>query len=120
MHGYALAVRLEFQAAELDQRNWVVDFGGLKTLKTWLENTFDHKTCVAYDDPALDTFRKLHDMGLIDLRVVPATGCEAFAYLIFQEAKAWLLSTGYAPRVTVRLVEVREHGANSAIYLNGV
>ena len=27
IHGYALAFRFEFEADELDVRNWVVDFG---------------------------------------------------------------------------------------------
>ena len=28
VHGYALAFHFEFEATELDVRNWVVDFGG--------------------------------------------------------------------------------------------
>jgi len=51
LHGYALAVKFTFAAEELDVRNWVVDFGGLKGLKQILEDTFDHKTLVASDDP---------------------------------------------------------------------
>ena len=44
LHGYSLAFRFEFAAEELDPRNWVVDFGGLKGLKAMLEQNFDHKT----------------------------------------------------------------------------
>ena len=44
LHGYALSFKFIFEADELDARNWVVDFGSLKSLKGWLENTFDHKT----------------------------------------------------------------------------
>ena len=41
LHGYALEFKITF-AGELDQRNWVMDFGGLKDFKLFLEKTFDH------------------------------------------------------------------------------
>lgn len=117
LHGYALAVKFTFGATELDVRNWVVDFGSLKSLKGRLEDTFDHKLLVAEDDPALDTFMFLHNSKLAEVVVVPATGCEAFAKLIFDTTEIWLKDAGYAPRVTLVSVEVKEHGANSAIKL---
>jgi len=116
LHGYALAVKFVFAAEEVDVRNWVVDFGSLKTLKGWLEGTFDHKTLVAEDDPERDRFGKLHDAGVIQMVVVPATGCEKFAEMIYGATEVWLRDNGYAPRVRLVSVEVREHGANSAIY----
>jgi 6-pyruvoyltetrahydropterin/6-carboxytetrahydropterin synthase len=117
IHGYALAVKLEFEACELDVRNWVVDFGSLKSLKGWLEDTFDHKTLVAEDDPEVQRFRDLHVAGLIQMRLVPATGCESFARIIGEAAQVWLQDNGYAPRVRLVYCEVREHGANSAIWI---
>ena len=30
LHGYSLEISVEFEAKNLDERNWVVDFGGLK------------------------------------------------------------------------------------------
>lgn len=116
LHGYALAVRFEFAADELDVRNWVVDFGSLKSLKGMLEDTFDHKLLVAQDDPMLPKLLELQMVGLADVVVVPATGCERFAELIYECTEQWLADNGYAPRCRLLLVEVREHGANSAIY----
>ena len=46
LHGYALSIRLVFEAEELDVRNWVVDFGSLKSLKQMFVDTFDHKLLV--------------------------------------------------------------------------
>lgn len=115
LHGYALAVRVEFEATRLDGRNWVVDFGGLKTFKAWLERTFDHKTLVATDDPEIDWFREGHKRGILDLLEVPATGCERFAEMIFKEAELWLFQQDLADRCRVALVEVSEHEGNSAI-----
>ena len=115
LHGYALAVRFEFGANELDVRNWVVDFGSLKSLKARIESTFDHKTLVALDDPQRAEFMRLHKLGVIDMVEVEATGCEKFAELIFDTTEIWLKDAGYAPRVKLLEVEVAEHGANSAI-----
>ena len=56
IHGYSLEFEFKFGANELDERNWVVDFGGLKELENWLRNHFDHKTLVASDDPELAKF----------------------------------------------------------------
>lgn len=117
LHGYALSVKFVFEADELDARNWCVDFGSLKSLKGWLEDTFDHKTLVAEDDPELLTFRLMEERGLCQLRVLPAVGCEKFAEVIYGAAEVWLIDNGYAPRVRLVSVEVREHGANSAIFV---
>ena len=119
IHGYALGIRLEFEAEELDARNWVVDFGSLKSLKGMLEDTFDHSLLVAEDDPMLDELARLGELGLARIVIVPATGCERFAELIFECVEVWLKDNGYAPRCNIALVEVSEHGANSAIYTKG-
>lgn len=116
VHGYALAFRFEFEADELDVRNWVVDFGGLKRLKAMLEDTFDHKLVVASDDPYIEYFREGHKLGVLDLVEVEAGGCEKFAQLVFECAEQWLIDAGFSPRCRLVSVEVKEHGANSAIY----
>lgn len=116
IHGYALAVRVVFEAKELDVRNWVVDFGSLKSFKGLLEDTFDHKLLIAEDDPKLREFEAMQAAGLCQLRILPGVGCERFAQYIFEVLEIWLKDNGYAPRVWVREVEVKEHGANSAIY----
>lgn len=116
LHGYAISVHIEFSASTLDENNWVVDFGSLKSFKKILEDTFDHKLLVAQDDPHLDDLMHLATLGVADIVVLPATGCEAFAGMIFGKATVWLIDNGYHPRVSVSKVEVREHGANSAIW----
>ena len=116
LHGYALAVHLEFEADELDINNWVVDFGSLKSFKAQLETTFDHKLLVAYDDPKRHQLENLEAYGLAEVVIVEATGCEAFAKLIYETAQLWLEDNGFTPRVRMHHVTVREHGANSATY----
>lgn len=116
LHGYALAIRLEFEARQLDDRNWVVDFGGLKSFKQTLQDMFDHKTVIAEDDPQLEWFREGERRGLLELVVVPHVGCEQFAKLVFDLANAWLDEQNLNNRCRINKVEVSEHGANSAIY----
>lgn len=116
LHGYAIAIRLVFEAEELDVRNWVVDFGSLKSLKQMFVDTFDHKLLVAEDDPDKDDICALAGMGIADVIVVPAVGCEKFAEYVFGATEVWLQSNGYTPRVKLISAEVCEHGANSAIY----
>src|SRR5918993_5827328 len=53
VHGYALAFKFVFATFELDERNWCFDFGGLKPVKAWLKDLFDHTMLVAQDDPEL-------------------------------------------------------------------
>lgn len=116
VHGYALAFRFVFEADELDERHWVVDFGSLKSLKGWLEDTFDHKVIVAEDDPQIAWFREGHRLGVLDLVELPAAGCEKFAEYVFGATETWLEANGYVPRCRLVSVEVMEHGANSAIF----
>jgi len=116
IHGYALAFRFEFEANELDVRNWVVDFGGLKPLKQILEDTFDHTTVIAQDDPHLDYFKQGELLGVLRLVIVEDGGCEKFSELIYEVAEQWLKDAGFAPRCSLVSVEVKEHGANSAIF----
>jgi len=116
IHGYALGFKFIFEADELDQQNWVVDFGGLKPLKQMLEDTFDHKVVVSEDDPHLDYFKQGQALGVMEVVVVPAGGCEKFAELVYECTEQWLKDAGFAPRCRLVSVEVFEHGANSAIY----
>lgn len=116
LHGYALSVKFVFAADALDERNWVIDFGGLKPLKTILQNAFDHKTLVAADDPELAWFEEADKRGIVDLHIVDDTGCERFAEMIYNVARQWMFDAGFSPRCRLVLVEVSEHGANSAIY----
>lgn len=115
LHGYALAVSFKFGCKELDERNWVVDFGSLKQVKAWLCDMFDHKTLVARDDPYREYFRQLGEVGIAHIVLVDAVGCEAFAKMIHDRVSD-MMKEKYGNRVWVQSVEVREHGANSAIY----
>lgn len=125
VHGYAISVKLLFQAESLDEYNWVMDFGGLKEVKEWLQNKFDHKLIVASDDPLKEKFHELQALGGAEVVVVDRVGCESFAEMIYRFVADWLYEKGHKNWMlptTVRLVsvEVAEHGANSAIFKEGL
>ena len=68
LHGYSLAFTFTFGCDHLDNKNWAVDFGGLKPLKAWLEDMFDHKVCLDRDDPLKGRIRDLASYGLAEIR----------------------------------------------------
>ena len=120
LHGYSIGVKVIFECESLDERNWVMDFGGLKDFKKWLEYMFDHTLLIAEDDPHLEVFKALPE-DTMALRIVPAVGCERFAEMAYNQLSSIISSsinkgTALNPTVRVKSVEVFEHGANSAIY----
>jgi len=115
LHGYSLGFKFTFGASGLDNKNWAVDFGGLKPLKQWLEDNFDHKVVLDINDPHLDKFKMLEDEGLAELVLLDGVGAEMFAKHAFDFADR-LIKEATGGRCWVDSVECAEHGANSAIY----
>ncbi len=120
LHGYSLTFYIEFESKTLDVRNWVVDFGSLKSFKDKLEDWFDHTLLVAEDDPDMDAFEALAERGLAKITFVERTGCEGLAKFLYDYlAEYWLPDNGYTGtdrQVRVRQVTVLEHDCNSAYY----
>ena len=115
LHGYSLQFKFTFSCNELDNKNWVVDFGGLKPLKKWLEDNFDHKVVLDRSDPMLYKFAELENAGLAELTILDGVGVEKFAEHAFNKAQEIVheMSNGRCWAVSC---ECAEHGANSAIY----
>jgi len=98
LHGYGVSFRVWFQG-ELDEKNWVWDFGGMKRAKTqidgmnpkaWMDYMFDHTMIVAEDDPFLESFKRMDEAGAAQVRVIPATGAERFAQFIFEKIDSFV------------------------------
>lgn len=115
VHGYSREFYFEFAAKELTKEGWVVDFGGLKDLKKWLEHMFDHTFLVAQDDPQLEAFKKLDQEGAIQLRVMPNPGMEGSALYVYEEAMK-ILKKLYGDRAWITKVVVSENQNNTAIF----
>ena len=123
LHGYGVSFKVWFEG-ELDEKNWVWDFGGMKRAKTqidgmspkeWMDHMFDHTLVVAEDDPFVESFQSMGVHGAAQVRVIPAVGAEKFAEFVFNKLKEFV-KTETEDRVKVVRVEFMEHGKNSAIY----
>ena len=123
LHGYGISFKITFEG-DLDERNWVWDFGGMKRAKNtidgmppkvWMDYMFDHTFLVAEDDPFVESFKKMDEAGAAQVRVLPATGAEQFAKFIYDKVNTFVLEETNN-RVRVVSVEFKEHAKNSAIY----
>ena len=123
IHGYGISFKVYFEG-ELDDRNWVWDFGGMKratTLidgkqpKAWMDYMFDHTLIVAEDDPWLEAFKQMGDSQVAQVRVIPSTGAEKFAEYIYHKLNEFVKAET-VNRVKVIKVKFMEHGKNAAYY----
>ena len=130
LHGYGISFKVYFEG-ELDNRNWVWDFGGMKRANTlidgkqpkaWMDYMFDHTVLVAEDDPMLMKLQALdHGVGkqfegCLQLRIIPATGAEKFAEYIYNKLNDFVKNETNN-RVKVTKVKFMEHGKNAAYYI---
>jgi 6-pyruvoyltetrahydropterin/6-carboxytetrahydropterin synthase len=123
VHGYGISFKVYFEG-DLDHRNWVWDFGGMKRAKTkidglspkeWMDYMFDHTMVIAEDDPELQAFRMMDTAGVAQVRVIEATGAEKFAEYIYNKLNEFV-TTETDGRVRVTKVKFAEHGKNAAYY----
>ena len=123
VHGYGISFKVYFEG-ELDERNWVWDFGGMKRAKTLIDGKspkeyfnymFDHTMIIAEDDPEVKAFQQMDVAGVAQVRIIPATGAEKFAEFIFNKVNAFVKEETNN-RVRVTKVKFMEHGKNAAYY----
>ena len=124
LHCYGVSFKLWFEG-DLDFRNWVWDFGGMKRAKNkidgmspkeWMDYMFDHTTLVSEDDPDLDHFKQMDEKGLIQLRIIPHVGAERYAEFIYEKMNPFIEQETNG-RIKIVKVEFKEHEKNSAIYI---
>ena len=110
IHGYSLQFKCIFEG-DLDEKNWVKDFGCFKEIKHGLSYLFDHTMIAAKDDPDIDKFIIMNQQGIIQLRILDHVGCEMFAKTVFQ-----MLAAYDDERVKIKKVICIENEKNSASY----
>ena len=104
LHGHNGRVEIELSARQLDRRGMVVDFDEIKqTLKTWIDESLDHKMLLCTDDPIL---KVLQDLGEPCYPMEENPTAENIAKLIFEyaasrkfpvsEVRLWETETSYA------------------------
>lgn len=123
LHGYSISFEVTFRG-ELDEKNWVWDFGGMKRAKgkidgrnpkEWMDYMFDHTTIIAEDDPQIDKFKILDNLGVIQLRILPQVGAERFAEFVFNKLNDFVIEETDG-RVEIIKVKFMENNKNSSTY----
>lgn len=131
IHGHNWSFEFTFEALELDENEFVLDFGKLKWLKAYLTEQFDHTLLLNEDDPQLVYLRSVLDNGpcaegtvLAHIVVVPNCGAEGLAKYLHRAVDSRLANPVYCPeaedyivrQVRVLSVVVWEDDKNSAAY----
>jgi 6-pyruvoyltetrahydropterin/6-carboxytetrahydropterin synthase len=122
-HGYGRYVELTFAASELDARGWVVDFGGLRNVKSFLDHEWDHRLLLSSDDPLLAEFLALDKLGGCNVNVMDVTkgwgpGIEQSCKFVYDHIEP-LITKQTEGRCTIAKVQIWEHEKNTAIYKPG-
>jgi 6-pyruvoyltetrahydropterin/6-carboxytetrahydropterin synthase len=115
VHGYSREFMFWFKAESLDDKGWVMDFGGFKEFKFFLEDHFDHTFLANQDDPELDLFREMDKKGIVKLVVLPSVGMEGTSKFLHEKMNEYLTKKTQG-RVYCFRVETRENEKNSGIY----
>lgn len=118
IHGHNWGFEFEFEATALDECGFVVDFGGLKTLKSYLDETFDHRLVLNSDDPLAAQLNEAQELCGDSIITVPDCSCEGLAAFVLASAQT-ILSGMTDGRVTVRRVTCFEDSKNSATAYHG-
>lgn len=118
VHGYAYSLKFYFGTNDLDIRNWAADYGGLKELKSFLTDQFDHVLLVAQDDPHMDWYIDAQRRGIAKVIVLPSLGCESIADQLYKYVNGVYIPELWGPGEAARLwcykVSVRETANNEA------
>ena len=119
VHGYGRYVRLTFEATELDERGWVMDFGDLRGVKNWIEDEWDHRTLIAADDPVIPELKILEEVGGINLNILPEgylPGIEESCRYLYDKLNP-IIQRKTNNRVEITRVEIWETEKNQGEYV---
>ena len=119
VHGYGRYIQFTFEG-DLDERQWVMDFGDLKDVKQWLEDQWDHRVMIASDDPQLEKLKEMHALNIMNINVMDVDkgwgpGIEASCKFVHDHV-APMIDKKTHGRVKLSKVEIWEHERNSAVY----
>ncbi|MDA7757264.1 6-carboxytetrahydropterin synthase [Opitutales bacterium] len=115
LHGHSWAVTLTFEAKELDDNGFVIDFGDLHFIKDWIDQNLDHATALRDNDPHRAECEKMESLGLLKIFWVDSASCEGiahFLYYIFQP----MIDQKTKSRVRLKSLHLEEDSKNSATY----
>lgn len=118
IHGHNWTWTFTFAAETLDECGFVVDFGKLKFLRKFLEDTFDHALVLSHDDPhltkLLDTLLGYPTGGMLARPVIVNDGsCEGLLSEFYPKLNA-LVEEATGGRVWISELTLHEDSKNFA------
>ena len=114
-HGHGWSIEVTFACIKKDENGFIIDFGKLGFLKTWIEEHLDHAFLLCASDPALPDFQKLEAKDLFKLTVVDDCSAEGLAEYFFRTFD-YLTQRETNGRVYLTRCTVFEDSRNSATY----
>jgi hypothetical protein len=116
LKGFNISVKIVFESFNLDQDLTNVPCSLEIIINDYLRSTFHNTTIISDDDPAIDEFNRLCDLGIINLKTMPGVGIEKFAEHVFLFIQNHLNESNIS-RLIIKTVEVREHSGRSSLYI---
>ena len=111
IHGHSWTLSLTFACKELDRHGFVVDFGGLRFLRDWMDANLDHACVLSADDPELPWVRS-KDGTVFKLLVIDNASAEGIARHL-HAALDPLVRAQTGGRAWISEVELHEDSRNS-------
>lgn len=115
IHGHGWSIEVTFACVKKDENGFIIDFGKLGFLKSWIEEHLDHAFLVCGSDPALADFKKLEAKNLFKLTEVEDCSAEGLAQYFFKTFN-YLTQRETEGRVYLTRCTVFEDSRNSATY----
>ena len=129
IHGYTKTFTFVFGCDDLDEFNWVYDYGTtsngkeertMTKIKNFIQNELDHGVTTDSQDPMLPKLFEMHDLELIKLIVIPVENGQSgsveglcrYLYNTFDP----MLRKESNNRVWIESVTISEHHKNSSTY----
>lgn len=111
IHGHSWSLALTFACKEPDRHGFVVDFGGLRFLRAWIDEHLDHACVLSVDDPEL-AWAKAKQGTVFKLLVVENASAEGIARHL-HAALDPLVRAETGGRAWIAEVELHEDSRNS-------
>lgn len=114
VHGHNWSIRFTFGCREPDENGFVVDFGKLAFIKTWISEKLDHACLFNTDDPLRERL-VASAPGAWKVLVLPDCSSEGLARFLFEHFDP-VVREKTGDRAFLVAVEVLEDSRNSARY----
>jgi 6-pyruvoyltetrahydropterin/6-carboxytetrahydropterin synthase len=117
IHGHNWTIRLTFGCHELDEHGFVIDFGGLRFIKNWIDENLDHACVFAAEDMVGRELIKQRP-EVFKVYIVDNCSAEGLASHLFDVFEK-MVDKESGGRVFLHEIELREDSKNAVQFQRG-